>query len=121
MIHTRATSFPLVRLTSSNTWTSLTFPIIGSIVYGNAWAILHDEATYPDAETYNPERFIGDNPQPNPTTLGVFGFGRRICPGRHLAMNSTYIAVAALLWAFDIFPDEKEVADVNAYTDGAVS
>ncbi len=67
---------------------------------------------------------MGDNPQTNPTTIGAFGFGRRICPGRHLAMNSTFIAVAALLWAFDILPDEKEkeaLPDVHAYSDGVVS
>ncbi|KAF9022858.1 cytochrome P450 [Hymenopellis radicata] len=94
----------------------------GSVVYGNAWAILHDEATYPDAEAFIPERFMGDHPQSDPTTLGVFGFGRRICPGRHLAGNSTFIAVAALLWAFDFVPRENEtLPDVHAYTDGAVS
>ncbi|KAF8917174.1 cytochrome P450 [Mucidula mucida] len=96
----------------------------GSVVYGNSWAILHDETTYPDAEAFVPERFMGDNPQTNPTTIGAFGFGRRICPGRHLAMNSTFIAVAALLWAFDILPDEKEkeaLPDVHAYSDGVVS
>ncbi|KAF8917194.1 cytochrome P450 [Mucidula mucida] len=100
----------------------------GSTVFGNAWAILHDEATYPDAESFKPERFMGDKPQPNPINLGAFGFGRRICPGRYLALNTTFIGLAGLLWAFDIRPlgkgegEEAEVLpDVMAYSDGVVS
>lgn len=101
---------------------------IGSTVFGNAWAILHDEATYPDAESFKPERFMGDKLQPNPINLGAFGFGRRICPGRYLALNTTFIGLAGLLWAFDIRPlgkgegEEAEVLpDVMAYSDGVVS
>ncbi|KAF8888833.1 cytochrome P450 [Infundibulicybe gibba] len=34
-----------------------------------------------------------------------FGFGRRICPGMHLALNSLFINIARILWAFDISPE----------------
>lgn len=34
-------------------------------------------------------------------TIG-FGFGRRACPGQHLARNAMWIQIARLLWAFDI-------------------
>ena len=40
--------------------------------------ILHDPATYANPMAFNPERFLGDHPEPNPR-VATFGFGRRIC------------------------------------------
>jgi len=34
-----------------------------------------------------------------------FGFGRRICPGIHLAQNSININTMNLIWAFNFSPD----------------
>ncbi|KAF8912667.1 cytochrome P450 [Mucidula mucida] len=76
----------------------------GSIIMGNVWAIMHDKKVYPDPEAFNPERFLGPNPQPDPRIIGAFGFGRRNCVGRHLAMQTAYIMVSSLLWAFKIEP-----------------
>lgn len=53
---------------------------------------------------FKPERFLttdGHNPVPNPHTF-VFGFGRRICPGRILADNTLYLTVAQSLAVFNI-------------------
>jgi len=52
-----------------------------------------------------------------------FGFGRRICPGMHLAFNSININAMNLLWAFDfksdIDADGNPIAvDTAAYTTG---
>ncbi|KAF8263094.1 hypothetical protein EI94DRAFT_1741843 [Lactarius quietus] len=33
-----------------------------------------------------------------------FGFGRRVCPGIHIALQSTFISIAGILWAFDVRP-----------------
>ena len=30
--------------------------------------------------TFDPSRYLGENPQPDPFKF-VFGFGRRVCPG----------------------------------------
>ncbi|KAF9024764.1 cytochrome P450 [Hymenopellis radicata] len=86
----------------------------GSIVLGNMWALLHDGDVYRNPDVFQPKRFLA---------RGVFGFGRRICPGRYLAMNSVFIAVASILWAFnieracdadgeEIIPDDKAYLDV---------
>ncbi|KAK7035796.1 cytochrome P450 [Favolaschia claudopus] len=76
----------------------------GSIVMPNTWAILHDENVYPDPYSFIPERYLKDgklNPEvPDPDI--VFGFGRRICPGRHMARDNVWIAVARILACFDI-------------------
>ncbi|KAK0469619.1 cytochrome P450 [Desarmillaria tabescens] len=69
----------------------------GTTVVGNVWAILHDEKDYPNPLVFDPERFMssdGREPQPEPTA--AFGFGRRICPGRYLALNTAWIAIASM-------------------------
>ncbi|KAF9055433.1 cytochrome P450 [Hymenopellis radicata] len=98
----------------------------GATVIGNAWSILHDENTYHSAEVFNPDRFMGPNPEPDPSTMGAFGFSRRICPGRYVAVNSAYVAIASLLWAFIISSEKDENGkdieiDDMAYEDGLLS
>ncbi|KAJ7235516.1 cytochrome P450 [Mycena rebaudengoi] len=76
----------------------------GSIVVANSWAMSHDEVMYPDSFSFKPERFLLDgklNPDVRTPTF-AFGFGRRICPGRHMAMSSLWISIASILAAFDI-------------------
>ncbi|KAF7977286.1 hypothetical protein HWV62_4247 [Athelia sp. TMB] len=54
----------------------------GAIVIANAWQILNDEDAYPDPSAFRPERFLKDGKLDpsvrNPTSAGVFGWGRRI-------------------------------------------
>ncbi|KAJ7116496.1 cytochrome P450 [Mycena epipterygia] len=75
----------------------------GSVVIANAWAMLHDESVYPDPHSFKPERFLKDG-QLNPAVRDpdVFGFGRRACPGRHMASDTLWIMVASMLSVFDI-------------------
>ncbi|KAJ7917029.1 cytochrome P450 [Mycena leptocephala] len=76
----------------------------GSIVIANVWAILHDEVMYPDPYAFKPERFLLDG-KPNPAIRNpdaAFGFGRRVCPGRHMATSSVWITIASILATFDI-------------------
>ncbi|KZV60973.1 cytochrome P450 [Peniophora sp. CONT] len=71
-------------------------------ILGNAWAILNDDKVFVDSSSFNPDRFI-DNPSlPNPADLGIFGFGRRACAGKVMALDTVWIAVASVLAAFDI-------------------
>ncbi|KAH8116168.1 cytochrome P450 [Phellopilus nigrolimitatus] len=79
----------------------------GTIVWANIWSILHDDKMFPEPLEFRPERFLGvlDNLERDRTTdpsILAFGFGRRICPGMHLAENSIFIAVATMLSVFDI-------------------
>ncbi|KHN98350.1 Cytochrome P450 [Metarhizium album ARSEF 1941] len=52
----------------------------GSCLIASSWWLLHDPATYDDPDSFSPERFLVRN-EPDPAAV-VFGFGRRVCPGR---------------------------------------
>ncbi|KAI0760149.1 CyP450 monooxygenase [Fomes fomentarius] len=79
----------------------------GSIVVTNAWAMSRDPAIYPDPERFMPERFLKEgklDPGLRDPFKFLFGFGRRICPGRHFSLDSIFITAASVLLAFDIQP-----------------
>src|SRR6267154_2107089 len=64
-------------------------------------AMCHNEAKYPNASEFNPDRFLNpDGTLTDDTVSTVWGFGRRICPGRHLAEASLWSAMAPLLAIF---------------------
>ncbi|KAG2738465.1 cytochrome P450 [Suillus brevipes Sb2] len=76
----------------------------GSMVLSNIWSMLNDQGTYAKPSQFNPERFLandGKEPEIDPRTI-CFGFGRRICPGLHLADASIWISAAMSLAVFDI-------------------
>ncbi|KAK0436539.1 cytochrome P450 [Armillaria borealis] len=66
--------------------------------------MLHDPAVYDQPFEFKPERFLRtENKEPEPDPYkSVFGFGRRICPGRVLADASIFISCAMVLSVFNI-------------------
>lgn len=76
--------------------------------------------------SFNPDRFLetdGHKPAPDPHKF-VFGFGRRICPGRILADNALYLTIAQSLAVFSInkgLENGKEVESQIRFTPGVVS
>ncbi|KAK0465902.1 cytochrome P450 [Desarmillaria tabescens] len=98
----------------------------GATVIGNVWAMLHDEKDYPNPLVFNPDRFMpqdGKEVQPEPTV--VFGFGRRICPGRYLAVNTAWIAVASMVSTLSfskaVDSEGRVIEPNNTYTSAFVS
>ncbi|KAF8165778.1 cytochrome P450 [Crassisporium funariophilum] len=73
----------------------------GTSIIANIWAITHDEDIYPDPFVFDPSRHLGEKPQPDPFKY-VFGFGRRICPGAHLAEMSLFLNISNILAVFNI-------------------
>ncbi|KAK7043906.1 hypothetical protein VNI00_008072 [Paramarasmius palmivorus] len=84
----------------------------GSIVVGNAWAMLHDPEVYPEPSVFKPERFLKADGTPNPDAKDpgafAFGFGRRICPGRFLSDTSLFTVITSVLSVYDILPPLDE-------------
>ena len=82
----------------------------GSICRPNIWQRNRDRAIFGDnADDFKPERHLGDNgdllPGPRETNQEghvTFGFGRRICVGKHLASDSLFILTARILWAANL-------------------
>jgi len=77
----------------------------GSIVISNCWAMLHSENVYADPFRFNPDRFMKDgklDPDAKDPASIAFGFGRRICPGRHMAFSAVWITMASIIATFDI-------------------
>jgi len=88
------------RLTADDVYKGMDLPE-GSIVMPNIWAMSHDMDEYaPDPDTFRPERFLEGKPRD--PFLYAFGFGRRVCPGRYMAMNSLFLAISAMLQVFSI-------------------
>jgi len=119
----------------------------GTTILSNSWAINLNPKYYPNPHHFNPLRFLPDSippeslpylprsyiastpqgksssPHPSKDGHSSFGWGRRICPGAGLAQNSLFIALAKLLWAYDILPVREadgsvRTYDTFAYTDG---
>ncbi|KAJ7446930.1 cytochrome P450 [Mycena galericulata] len=91
-----------------------------TICVANVWALNHDPAVYgPDAEDFNPGRHLDEFGQLAPAVPETkdenhlsYGFGRRICVGRHVANQSMFIQIACLLWCFDIGPAKDEQGNI---------
>ncbi|KAJ5606342.1 hypothetical protein N7510_009123 [Penicillium lagena] len=89
-------------------------------------AFTHDPEVYHDPMVFKPERFLsidGREPEMDPHGI-VFGFGRRICPGRILADNTVYLSVAQSLTVFNItkiVENGKEVDVKPEFQAGVIS
>jgi len=82
----------------------------GSSVLSNTWLIFRDPNMFPDPETFSPERFLGaEGKQRREVANIVWGWGRRVCPGRQLAEAGIFMAIASVLAVFDVTQahDEK--------------
>uniref|UniRef100_A0A0W0F3U8 Cytochrome P450 n=1 Tax=Moniliophthora roreri TaxID=221103 RepID=A0A0W0F3U8_MONRR len=77
--------------------------IDGSTIIANVWAITRDTDSYPEPESFIPERFLKEDGTLKDDDMSiVFGLGRRICPGRHVAKATSWLAMVSLLAVFDV-------------------
>ncbi|KAH9924289.1 CyP450 monooxygenase [Epithele typhae] len=101
----------------------------GTMLFPNTWTCLHDPEVFPDPDRFWPERFLGPDGQLDPAVRDpskyTFGYGRRICPGKHFADASLFINMATVLHVFDISPppdeDGKPVRIEPRMTNGIMS
>ncbi|KZT35768.1 cytochrome P450 [Sistotremastrum suecicum HHB10207 ss-3] len=81
----------------------------GAMVLTDMWTMCHDPHDYPNPHQFDPERFLvrgggmaklrSDVRDPEDI---IFGFGRRVCVGRHVAIAQIWIIMATILSTFEI-------------------
>ncbi|KAF8823989.1 hypothetical protein HHX47_DHR9000463 [Lentinula edodes] len=100
-----------------------TLPYVRAIILECLRGILRDKRRYgPTASTFDPKRWLlqtfddkgkvqweldSDMMEHDPIPIS-FGFGRRVCPGQHMALSTFQINVASLLHCFNIDPPVDE-------------
>jgi hypothetical protein len=97
----------------------------------NVWAINMDENRFKSPRAFDPSRYEGDNQTSAEATMNsdpskrdhfVFGAGRRVCQGMHIADRSLFLSISRLLWAFnfekavdgqgrEIVPDQDDLTE----------
>lgn len=104
----------------------------GAGVMWNVWAIHMDPKRHPDPRRFDPARYKDDrqtaaeaasNGDATKRDQFVFGAGRRLCQGMHIAERSLFLAISRLLWAFDfdkaLDKDGNEIVpDADDLTEG---
>ncbi|KAI0603032.1 cytochrome P450 [Biscogniauxia sp. FL1348] len=108
--------------TADDTYRGMFIPK-GSTIIAPLWSIHLNEDDFPDPHNFLPERFLQAREYPGTHGHSAFGWGRRVCPGQHLAAASVELNVARVLWAFDVGPAQdgegRDIdVDIFAFSDG---
>ncbi|KIO27614.1 hypothetical protein M407DRAFT_72949 [Tulasnella calospora MUT 4182] len=95
----------------------------GTTIIANAWGFSRNEKHYTNPSNFDPERYLKQPPELDPREF-VFGYGRRICPGKDLAYQKIWILAATILWALRLVEEEGEdpacLADGDRFSFAAV-
>jgi hypothetical protein len=102
-----------------------------TIFHTNFGQILMDKEMYPDQQEFNPARWLDPafptykeplTVHPNCQNFAPFGYGRRACPGYHIAEMTMVIMVARLAWSCTIRrpvdPKTKQPVALNIEFEG---
>ncbi|KAG0697279.1 cytochrome P450 [Suillus ampliporus] len=108
------------RTTKDVIWENYCIPA-GTTVVGNHWAISRDPDVFPDPHAFKPERWLNDQGDlRDDVKFYVFGFGRRVCPGQHLASRAVTIHSLLVLWSYQLTLDKSKPVNDMGYMGGVV-
>ncbi|EFI26618.1 cytochrome P450 [Coprinopsis cinerea okayama7 len=98
----------------------------GAILMPNVWNMLRDPEVYQNPMEFRPERYGNSDAEMTKVNDLVFGFGRRVCPGMHLAENTLFSIIATSLATCTVLPALDEsgnpvLPDPLDYTTGTIS
>ncbi|KAG2125145.1 cytochrome P450 [Suillus clintonianus] len=98
----------------------------GTIVAGNHWQVLsisRDPDVFPEPDAFKPQRWIDDQGRLKDdfkVKLFVYGFGRRVCPGQHIANRSIFLNSLLIMWAFQLALDPTKPLDDTGLMHGSM-
>jgi len=83
----------------------------GTTAMVNMWAIAHDPVVWAEPSAFRPERFEEEDVSVlgGDLRLAPFGAGRRVCPGKTLALATVHLWLAQLLHRFQWAPADGGV------------
>lgn len=84
----------------------------------NLYALHHNEDSFPDAFTFNPDRWLSDPADTQRRAFAPFIAGPRSCAGRAMAYFEVSLAVAKTLWYFDFERAAGPLGEVGQGTKG---
>ncbi|KAI0165462.1 cytochrome P450 [Hypoxylon sp. FL1284] len=89
----------------------------GATIHALEWAITRNEDEYPDADSFNPGRWLEPKYptyrepltfHPNLNGFSQFGFGRRTCQGIPIVDQDLFLAMGGMAWAMNITKKRRE-------------
>ncbi|EGN98311.1 hypothetical protein SERLA73DRAFT_153424 [Serpula lacrymans var. lacrymans S7.3] len=93
-------------------------PKAGAVVIPNIWAMTHNEDKYPDSINFKLERFSPDGKLSHDNVGFIFGFGRRVCVGPHIADASLWASFVSILVTFSKDKQSNEIEVTPKWTVG---
>jgi hypothetical protein len=111
----------------------------GSVVVANIWYahiarlpqenvqlsrnMLHDPEVFANPMEFDPGRYLNLDSEMEKVTEVVFGFGRRVCPGKLFAEGTLFAIVATVLATCNVLPlvdaDGKNITQDITFSPGA--
>jgi len=90
------------QLTEDDTYRGYFMPKDAMVMF-NSWAITRNEELYPEPEKFMPERFWGKMDSEAARQVDtVFGFGRRVCPGKAFGESSVFLIMSNIIATMDL-------------------
>ncbi|KAH9477562.1 Cytochrome P450 monooxygenase [Psilocybe cubensis] len=81
-------------------------------------AMTHDESIYSQPDIFRPERFFNaDGTLNDDDRVLTYGFGRRVCVGKHMASNILWMTMVSILATFNIEKARDEAGNEIEITD----
>ncbi|KAG1801739.1 cytochrome P450 [Suillus subaureus] len=103
-------------------WQSLVRALLSNLIdliCSRFRAISRDPDVFPDPNAFKPDRWLDTEGRVrDDLKFFVFGFGRRVCPGQHVANSSVFINTVLTLWAFRLTLDRTKPLDDAAFMNG---
>jgi cytochrome P450 len=115
--------FGVPHASSADDWYEGMFIPKGTVILPNMCVINFDPTVFgKDSAQFNPARYLDEKGQVKALMDGheeghmSFGYGRRICPGRHVAEGTLAIDFATMLWALRFERPEGAKGDLDVHT-----